>query len=298
MKPLMPIGDLMSFGFKTVKETWRPTLKYTVWFVLFPILYYVVTLGILFGFGPKSIGLTIGVSAVGLVVFVVGMIWASISLYQYLLEYSHGRSMSQWTPKTTALSLVPGLIWLFIIIAIPIYAAFGVSFVPLFLFEDRGYGFLSMSLLYISAILFTFWWAGLCSQAMFLLMEDDIRGIAAVKKSIEMVQGRWWAVFGRMFVPQIVFQLIVMAVIMTYILIGFLISMVLFGGFALSLASGSGEGLEGLRASNIGFGIVGLLFLFVYGLLGLALEIAGMISMVLFQGGVATKLFRSLKESK
>jgi hypothetical protein len=106
MKPLISIGDLMSFGFKAVKETWKPTLKYTIWFVILPLAYYLVLMLAAFGlgFGGHAANPVFWfVYVVGMIVMVLGLIWAVISVFKYMLAYAHGENMKNWKPKKSAM---------------------------------------------------------------------------------------------------------------------------------------------------------------------------------------------------
>ncbi len=298
MKSLISLGDLLNFGFKAIKETWKPTLKYTVWFILLPILYYVVVLGSAFA-TLRSPLLMIAIMLLATLGFLVGILWASISLYQYMLAYAHGTNMKNWEPKENPLSFVPGLAWIGILMIVPIYAAFGAAFLPLLVVDSPGLAFSLVALLYIAAFVFTIWFSTLASQAHAFLMVDGIRGIAAMKKSMEVVQGRWWSVFARLFVPQLLFQFIIMSIFMAYIIVGLVIMAIFFSGWSIGMSAAFQEGAsEGLRMTNMGIGLVGIVFLIVYGLLGLAIQVVGLIAQVLFQSGVGAKVFYSLKESR
>jgi hypothetical protein len=216
-----------------------------------------------------------------------------------MLAYAHGTNMKNWEPKENPLSFVPGLAWIGILMIVPIYAAFGVAFVPLLVIERPALAFSLVALLYIAAFVFTIWFSTLASQAHGFLMVDGIHGIAAMKKSMEVVQGRWWAVFARLFVPQLLFQFIIMSIVMAYIIIGFVIMAIFFSGWSIGMNAAFQEGAsEGMRMTNMGIGLVGIVFLIVYGLLGLVIQVVGLIAQILFQSGIGAKVFYSLKESR
>ena len=104
MKPLISIGDLMSFGFQAIKDTWKPTLKYSIWFFLLPLIYYVVitvmALAGAFSGGGVGVGLAFWiVYFVGMIAMILGLLWAAISLFQYMLAYASGTNMKSWKPK-------------------------------------------------------------------------------------------------------------------------------------------------------------------------------------------------------
>jgi hypothetical protein len=304
MKPLISIGDLMSFGFKAIKETWKPTLKYSVWFFLLPLAYY-ATLSITALGGSLTLGVAHGtifwiVYFGGLIVMILGLVWATIAMFQYMIAYSGGADMKNWKPKQSPLSYLPGMLWIGILSSLP---AFGTAFVvslPIMLVRHSSVGATLSVVLGLISIPFLIWVGTLFSQAQILLLNNEARGIEAIKKSIALVQGRALPVFGRVFVPTFVMLLILMAIQMTLLFIGVILFVVLLGGWATfsGIAAHSNEGLAALRGANVGLGIVSIIVLFGYGVLAFVFSLATRIAQLIYQISVSAKLFHSLKDSK
>src|SRR6185369_4308039 len=216
MKPLISIGDLMSFGFQAIKDTWKPTLKYSVWFFILPLAYYII-LAIMGVGGAFAPGVGLGMAFwlfyfVGLIVMILGMIWAAIGLFQYMLAYAGGADMKTWKPKQSPLNYLPGLLWIGILSALPAIGVMIIAMLPVMIVRHSAAGVLLSVLLVILAIPVLIWIGTLFSQAQILLLNDEARGVDAIKKSITLVEKRWGAVFGRIFVPTIVFLLVLMAI--------------------------------------------------------------------------------------
>ncbi|MEI7512615.1 MAG: hypothetical protein WCK01_04115 [Candidatus Uhrbacteria bacterium] len=301
MKPLISIGDLMSFGFKATKETWKPTLKYSVWFFILPLAYYLVLAAMALGgaFSP-SMGFSIAFLVVyfaGLIGMVIGLIWAAISIVQYMLAYAEETDMKTWKPKQSALSYVPGLLWLGIISSLPFIGAMVIVLLPALLVRESSIGFLVSALLGLISIPVMIWVGILFSQAQTFLLNDDVRGMAAIKQSIALVQNRWGAVFARSFIPIILFMMIVMAIQSVIMFIGIVLGISLFGGFA-AFAGMTSDGLSLANSSNLGFGIVSILVLLGYSIIAFLIGIATQIAQIIYQAAISAKLFHSLKESK
>ncbi|HVM90516.1 MAG TPA: hypothetical protein VMU11_01285 [Verrucomicrobiae bacterium] len=305
MKPLISISDLMSFGFTAIKETWKPTLKYSIWFFILPLAYYLLltVAGLAGAVGSRGMGPGPAfwlVYFVGMAVMVLGLIWAAIGLFQYMLAYTHGQNMKTWKPKRAALSYLPGLLWIAVLSALPAIGSMIIVALPMLLARRTAAGILLSLVLFLIAIPFLAWIGTLFSQAQILLLNDEARGLEAIRKSIDLVQKRWGAVFARIFVPVILFVLIVMVIQMVLVFVGIILFVSLLGGWAAfaGVASQGREGLEALRGAGVGFGLVSILILLAYGVFAFVVAIATRIAQLLFQTSVSAKLFHSLKESK
>jgi len=292
----------VSFGFQAIKETWKPTLKYTMWFLILPLAYYALLAIVAVG-GAYSHGVGMLFWLVyfgGLIVMILGMIWAVIGLFQYMIAYAEGANMKTWKPKQPALNYLPGLIWIGILSAVPAIGVMIVATLPMMLARRTAAGTLLSLLLVLVAIPVLIWIGTLFSQAQILFLNNEASGIEAIKKSISLTQKRWGAVFARVFVPTLVFTLIIMAIQMAIVFVGAILFVSLLGGWAAfaGIASNGREGLDALRGTNVGFGIVSILILLAYGIVAFIVGIATRIAQVLYQGAVSAKLFHSLKETK
>jgi hypothetical protein len=301
MKPLISIGDLMNFGFTAIKETWKPTLKYYIWFFVLPLAFYLLlALMAVAGFVQPGIGpgvVFLVVYFVGLIVLILGLIWAAIALFQYMLAYAHGQNMKTWKAKKAALSYLPGLLWIAILSSLPAIGTMIIVSLPMMFARRSAAGLLLTLLLFLVAIPFLIWIGTLFSQAQLLFLNDEASGLDAIKKSIDLVQKRWGAVFVSILVPAVVFVFIVMAIQMVLFFIGIFLFVSLLGSWAAvagMLAHGR-EGFDGLRGA--GFGVFSLLVLMAYFVFAFVTAIATRIAQLLYQTAVSAKLFFSIKES-
>jgi hypothetical protein len=301
MTSLISIGDLITHGLKDIQNTWKPTLKYTVWFFLAPILFGAVML-----FGAFSLGSARGsvgpaivtLMVVAYIALIVGLVWATTALMRYLIEHVQGHDLAKWKPKESALVYLPRLLWVAILASLPVAASWIVAYLPLFVAQDSSTAGILMAVLFIAALVFTVWISVIFSQAYLLVLTDEARGVEALKRSYAMVLGRWWKTLWRLFVPNLAFQLIVGMIMGLFYTIIFMIGFALFGGWLASLGVTQDIGMEAARASNVGFGVLGIVFAFLIGVTALLLMVAQVIAQTIYQASVAARLFFSLKHAK
>lgn len=305
MTTLISIGDLLSKGFKAIQDTWRPTLKYTIWFLLAPGLWYSIFLGSMLG----SLATTISESVVTgspfspvLIVFwsvsffvmLVGLFYAYVCLTQYMLAYAKGENMANWKPKNP-LSYLPGMLWLYVLTCVPVFVAGFIAVIPSLAVRDENVAGWLVALLMAAATVFIVWLSIAFSQAHLLLLTDEARGIAALKGSMELVNGRWWKTLWRIFVPSLVFSLVAGMIVWAVFMLMFVISFVFLGGWAAIMSVG-GAGAESGAAA--GFGVGSMIMFGLFGLCGIVLALAHTVTQVIFQADVSARLFWSLKHSK
>jgi hypothetical protein len=193
---------------------------------------------------------------------------------------------------------VPGLIWIGLLNAVAVLAAWVIAFLPAFFAGDSNMAGVLMALLIIAAIAFTVWFIVTFSQATFFLLTDESRGIRALKDSFKLVDGRWWKTLWRLLVPNIVFQIVVAVAVSIVYMVFFMLGFALLGGWMTSLGVSQDVGMDAMRASSVGFGLVGVvlgIIFFVAMILVFAIEI---VAQSIFQGSVSARLFHSLKATK
>lgn len=301
MTSLISIGDLITHGLKDIQHTWKPTLKYTVWFFLAPAIFALVAFLLLIAgsaSGTEPNGAILALIGIGYVALIVGLVWATIALMRYLIEHVQGHNLSKWKPKESALMYLPRLLWVSILAGLPVLAAWIVAYLPLFVAQDSNTAGILMAVLIIAALAFTVWISVAFSQAYFLVLTDEARGVEALKRSYAMVLGRWWKTLWRLFVPNLVFQLILGMIMGLFYTIIFFIGFALFGGWLASLGATQEIGMEAARASNVGFGVLGIAFAFLIGVAALLIMIAQIIAQAIYQASVSARLFFSLKHVK
>lgn len=307
MTQLISVGDLIGKGLKAIQETWRPTLKYTVWFLLAPILWYAfVLLSILPALmassvaGPDVMGFAgpgmIILWGIGFIAMMAGLFYAWVCLTQYMLAYAKGENMATWKPRNP-LSYLPGALWLYVLTCVPIFISMFVAILPALIIKNQNAAGLLVALFMIAAVVFMVWLSIAFSQSFLLLVNDEARGVAALKGSLELVNGRWWKTFWRLTLPNLVFYILVSTIMSAIFMLIFMLGFVFLGGWA-AIMSATDSGAEVARGANVGLGIGGIVFLVLAGLLGIAMSVAQTVAQVIFQMDVSARLFWSLKHNK
>ncbi len=295
MTTLISIGDLISKGFKAIQDTWKPTLKYTVWFFLAPVLIAVVMMFGLFVLRSQSNPgpLYIIMIMIGYIAMIVVMIWASISIMQYMLAYAHGHAGT--VPKRSALSYVPSLLWVGILSCIPIFLSWILVVIPrLILRNDMAAG-LFTALFVLGVIAFNIWFGIAVSQSSLIVIDEAGRGMAALKESYAMVLNRWWKTLWRLVIPNFLFQMIVSTIIMVIYMVAFFIAIAVFGGWTAAVGM---DGTNTLGVTNVGFSLLGTILIVIFGLVMIAFTAVATVAQMLFQTSVSAELYLSLKHSK
>lgn len=292
---LISIGDLITHGFQDIMKTWKPTLKYTVWLLLAPVIWIVV-----FFFGMLQLGVSgspnpifLVLIGIGYIVMIVALIWASIGVMKYLLSYAHGHATTE--PKRSPLSYVPSLLWVFLLTALPIILSWILAILPSLVLRNGVAIGLVTALLIIGAFLFNIWFGLMVSQASMLVLDDGARGIASLKESYAMVVNRWWKTLWRLLLPNLLFQMCISTAITVVYMVAFFIGIAVFGGWSAATGLGSAESM---RASNVGFGLVGIVLAVVFALAMVVLTVVATVAGMLFQASVSARLYLSLKQTK
>ncbi|KAA0205950.1 hypothetical protein EDM68_03715 [Candidatus Uhrbacteria bacterium] len=301
MTSLISIGDLITNGLKDIQKTWKPTLKYTVWFFLAPLLFVIFTWISLLatGLGGAQPGMGLfGLFILGYIALILGLVWASIALMQHVIGHAQGHDMGKRKPEKPALSYLPSLLWVTILATLPAVAAWIIAYLPLFFARDSNAAGILLAVLFLAALVFTIWIGVSFSQSYLLVLTDEARGVAAIKRSYALVRGRWWKTLWRILVPNLAFQLIVWTILSLFYGAIFMIGFALFGGWLASLGIGQEAGAEAARAANVGFGLLGILFGFLILLAGMLLFAAQIIAQAIYQASVAARLFFSLRSTK
>lgn len=304
MTQLISLGDLIGKGFKAIQDTWRPTLKYTIWFLLAPGIWYALMFGSLLG--SFAAGASGGMPAAGPVLTVfwivsfiamlVGLFYAWVCLMQYMLAYSKGENMANWKPRNP-LSYLPGALWLYVLMCVPMIVAMLVVVLPAIVVRDQNISGLLVALFMLAAMVFIIWLSTAFSQAHLLLLTDEARGVAALKGSLALVNGRWWATFWRLVVPMLVFYILASTIMSAVFMLIFMLGFVFLGGWAAIMGT-VGPSAEAARGANVGFGMGGILFIVLSAVIGIGLGLVQAVTQTVFQADVIARLFWSLKHTK
>ncbi|MCC6563768.1 hypothetical protein IT087_02650 [Candidatus Uhrbacteria bacterium] len=295
MTTLISIGDLISKGFKAIQDTWKPTLKYTVWLFLAPVLFgVIIMLGMLTmraseGPSPAFFALL----SIGYIALIVTMLWVTISLMQYMLAYAHGHAGT--APKRSALSYVPSLLWVGILSCIPLFLSWILVVIPRLILRNDTAAGLFTALFVLGVIAFNIWFGIAVSQSSMIIIDEAGRGVAALKESYAMVLNRWWKTLWRLLIPNFLFQMIVSTILMVIYMVAFFIGIAVFGGWTAAIGM---DGTDALRATNVGFGLLGTVLIIIFALVMIVFTAVATVAQMLFQTSVSAELYLSLKHSK
>lgn len=257
---------MLSKSWHAVKTEWAATLKYTLGMMFVPFLLFVplliVTILIV---GPEELNRNPLPLLPSYAVMILAMMWFWIGLVKYLMNKSMpGSTKGNWpTMGELGNLIIVGILSCLAIVA------------GLVLFILPG-----------------IWIGVMLGFAMYFVLQDKKNPIEALGASWNLVKGRWWATFARLFVPNLVYQLvlgaIVWAVIMIFVAIG-------FGIVGLGSAmSQRGEDLAAFFATA-GPGLLGLLGLFV--LVMLVLQFVMTIVLYIAQVSISVETYKSLREN-
>jgi len=152
---------------------------------------------------------------------------------------------------------------------------------------------LSLGLGSLTTVLCSVYFGVLFSQSIFLLIEDDVHGTGAFKRSAQLVHGRWWSVFGRLFLNQLIMGLLFLSVFaIVFALSVFLIWTI--SGFQFSNLNQ----IFGQFASNPAPSSALVSIIFIFGLIITLVPVAFQICVSPYFMTYTVKLFHALKASR
>lgn len=259
MIPLLSASELMSQSWQFFTARWKPLLKRASWFLLVLFLYIILAI-------PAMMKQQWAAYAIVLVLYVFGIVIALNHISLYLLKET---SINPSSPKLArrAVDLLGPALWI-IILSFVVFCVAGIAFV-------------------LPAI----WLMVSCSFAHLFLLEHDIRGVAALKASYNLVKGRWWSVLWRLVAPMVVMVLAIWVLsILLWIVVGIIAGGSLLGVFMM-LGTGTSAG------ANIVGGFGGVMTLIFVSIIGSLLQLATLFVALCYPLIVRTKLFQSLKQS-
>ena len=210
-EPVVPMLSLPGV-FSLMKEAWETFKAQFVKFLLIIVIFSVVSGLFYFGFWILS-ALLIGASAASLLSldwlqsttgWIVGILIVFLAILIFWLVFSlisawmqaavlvtirHGKNPSSFDDIfRESFKLIIPLWWLTILVG----------------FFVGG----SSLLLFIPGILVSVW----LSMSFFVMVSENIRGMQAILRSREYVRGAWWAVFGRILAPVMMFAAVIIIV--------------------------------------------------------------------------------------
>ncbi|MCA9391073.1 MAG: hypothetical protein KC582_02360 [Candidatus Magasanikbacteria bacterium] len=212
-KPLISAGELIRTSWDQFRNDWRFNLEGAVRFLIANIIAALP--------GAFIVKTATDFTPTNTVIFLLFTIASSVLLIHTSYSFTHALLRKAADQKVTALDNAIG--WKYF------WPAIWVGII-------QGFAILGATILLIIPGI---WLAGRLAFANVVLLDEDKRGVEALKRSSELVKGRWWAAFWRSLASGLVFGILM--VLVTLIL----------GAFIGLLVGGLGQASE---ASTSSFG--------------------------------------------
>lgn len=258
MTSLISISDLIHESWIFFKSDWKAITLRNAWMI--PLIIVYVTF--------YAIGLATNhpfLVLLGILVLMIGSILVTLNVTRYLLTKEGGASQAT-KDKGLAQLFLPALL-------IGLLSVLGV---------------LGGSLLFL---LPGIWFGVASSFAYFAFLEEGVTGAGALGRSMELVKGRWWKSLWRLFIPGLVFQIIIGIISSAIFIVPVIIAAIGGVGAMMSFSEG---GSGALGAASLPILIISALLFIVAFVINILLSLVGSGLMQVVQ----TKLFHSLKSSR
>lgn len=196
-KLLRSFNDLVRIGWNDFIQQWNQTILIASWLLFIPILLLAI---ILLSTSIPSPS-TQWVIAVLDIIQAFFTLWIIIRIVKwYLAELHEDKSHAHEHEAVGALKALPQLLWITILKSLAILGGF------------------------LFAIFPGFWLNNLLNFSELAYLEDRQKGAQALHFSANLVKGRWWATFGRLFGIVLIWVLIYLGLYITISYLVFLIS--------------------------------------------------------------------------
>ncbi len=260
MTPLISISDLTHQSWQFFTAHWKELAKRASLIILLLLAYVLLGAPAIAAGYYKSY-------VVILVLFILGVFVAMNHLYLFILKADHPTPPA--TLSSRAIDLLPAALFVALLT--------GLSIV------------LGTILFVIPGI----WLSLALGFSHFSLLEDDAHGTKALRASYDLVKGRWWATFWRMFVPNlIVIAITGMINFCIWLVIGLLV-----GGSILALFAGTGS-MMGAQTQNIAGGAIGIILMVLMLIVGFVSQVVLLFVSFCIPSIINVKLFHALKNSR
>lgn len=245
-QPLIAAGKLIDHSWKMMLTHWRATLIYTVPLFLLPFILTLLATPLILAAALTGKMAYVGIGSFLYMLAVLALVsWPTLKLMRFLLEKDLGRALPS-PDKDVTFPLILSYLWIVFLVC------------------------LAVGLGYVAFIIPGIWLAGLLAFSYLYLLEDGLKGTEALKASAKLVKGRWWAVFGRLF------------------LAGLFIVALLIG---LSIAIGIASSILGAVLGN---GLIGKIVLTA---INVGLQLVITVLVTVYSLSATIKLFHALKET-
>lgn len=185
-KPLIPTGDLLRSSWDQFRNDWKFNLEGSVRFLIAGVL---TTIPNAFLISPDKVPST-GALVAALVLTISGVIIAvhtGNAFFHALLKKADGQNVTTLDNNIGWKYFWPS-IWVGILQSLAVLGGTILLIIP------------------------GIWLAGRLAFANTVLLDEDARGTAALKRSSELVKGRWWATFWRGLASGVVFGLLMVLI--------------------------------------------------------------------------------------
>ena len=140
--------------------------------------------------------------------FVLLIVGKSIT-YRTFADVYFGRSPTWTGVLTGGLGRLGSLLWIDLLCAaVPIGAAICFAIVVVALLPLHALAGVFLVAPSVLVIVFLFWWSISCRLIGPTLMMEDRRGWSAITRSVSLVRGTWWSVFGTVLLSWLLFAIV------------------------------------------------------------------------------------------
>ncbi|MFO0764862.1 MAG: glycerophosphoryl diester phosphodiesterase membrane domain-containing protein [Patescibacteria group bacterium] len=212
-KPLIPAGELLRSSWDQFRNDWKFNLEGSVRFLIAGVMAAIPNAFLLKADGSMSGGAAIVSIVLGIGGGVLAL-HASNSFTHALLKKADGQTVTALDNNIGWKYFWPA-IWVGVLQSLAVLGGFILLVIP------------------------GIWLAGRLAFSNIVLIDEDKRGTEALKRSSELVKGRWWAIFWRSFVSVIVYGLLMMLI---SLIVGGIIGLIVGGITSPSSASSNAFG--------------------------------------------------------
>lgn len=193
MANLISFGDLLGQSLDLYEKNWKKLSIQTLWMFAGILVGYIPYLGLIFLSDKQEPAIAIPMQLLGFVLFMVCLLPPTIRLNLMVLKLAKGEGAepTAWN-KVFALFLPTVVIGLLET-----------------LFTVAGFVLLIIPGIWLSVAL---------GFACYALWDDGTKGWGAIKRSYQLVKGRWWATLIRLIVPHLLIALVWMVVFLVSLL--------------------------------------------------------------------------------
>ena len=221
-QPLISVSSLIRGSWNDAHKHMKATARIALWlWIVIAIyqvaIYFLVPIRSLWAYSVPVFGWRFIILSL---IAMVPALWLSVRFMRLVLSLDNNQAVPVQELNEVSGYVLP-LLWILILMLI----VDGVWMAVTMLIARN----VILTIIAIIPIVFGIWISTCLKFSPFLLIEDNKRGVSALKASYTLIKGRWWAAFWRMLAPSVVFALpfYVVAIILSLVLRVFLPSIIL-----------------------------------------------------------------------